>query len=172
MISYKERLNHITTFIFDIDGVLTNGDILVFHDEAVRILNNRDGFAMHLASKLGYKLFVISGGKSEPVKKKLLEIGVHEVHLGASNKVPVYQSILEQHGLTDQEVLYMGDDIPDIRVMQLVGCATCPQDACHEVKSVAHYQSPFNGGKHAVRDVIEQTLRVQGKWLTEESYVW
>ena len=172
MMTYKERLNHITTFIFDIDGVLTNGDVIIHNDDAVRILNNRDSYAMHIAAKMGYKLFIISGGKSESVKKHLLEIGVHEVHLGAFNKIPVYEAILNNHQLKDNEVLYMGDDIPDYKVMQRVGCATCPQDACHEIKAIAHYQSTFNGGRHAVRDVIEQTMRVQGKWFTEEAFEW
>lgn len=172
MMTYKERLNHITTFIFDIDGVLTNGDVILYKDEVVRTLNSRDGYAMQLATKMGFSVFVISGGSCEIVKKRLLDLGVKEVHLRAYNKIEVYQSLLENHNLKDSQILYMGDDIPDYKVMQRVGCATCPQDAAVEIKDIAHYQSPFNGGRFAVRDVIEQTLRVQGKWMTEEAFQW
>ncbi len=172
MMTYKERLNHITTFIFDIDGVLTNGDVTIYKDEVVRTLNSRDGYAMQLAAKMGFSVFIISGGSSELVKSRLLDLGVTEVYLRAYNKIEVYNSLLEKYNLEDTNILYMGDDIPDFKVMQRVGCATCPQDAAIEIKEIAHYQSPFNGGRFAVRDVIEQTLRVQGKWMTEEAFQW
>lgn len=172
MTTYKERLNKITTFIFDIDGVLTNGDIAIYKDEIVRTLNSRDGFSIQLAAKMGFNVFVISGGSSEPVKTRLLNLGVKEVVLRASNKVTVYESLLEKYNLTEEEILYMGDDIPDYKVMKRVGCATCPQDAAVEIKSISHYQSPFYGGRFAVRDVIEQTLRVNNKWFTEEAFEW
>lgn len=172
MMTYKERLNNITTFIFDIDGVLTNGDIAIYKDEIVRTLNGRDGFAIQLAAKMGFNVFVISGGNSEPVKQRLLNLGIKEVFLSASNKITVYESLLEKYNLTENEILYMGDDLPDYKVMQRVGCATCPQDAAVEIKSICHYQSPYNGGRFAVRDVVEQTLRVQNKWFTEEAFEW
>jgi 3-deoxy-D-manno-octulosonate 8-phosphate phosphatase (KDO 8-P phosphatase) len=170
--TYKERLNKITTFIFDIDGVLTNGDITIYQDEIVRTLNSRDGYAMQLAAKMGFNIFIISGGSSEPVKERLLHLGVKEVHLRAHDKLSVYQSLIERHGLTDEEIVYMGDDIPDYKVMQRVGCATCPQDAAIEIKSISHYQSPFGGGRFAVRDIVEQTLRVHEKWMTDEAFQW
>lgn len=172
MISYKERLNHISTFIFDIDGVLTNGDVLILNDEIGRVLNTRDSYAMRMAANRGYSVFILSGGNSQSMKDRLLNLGVKEVFLDASNKLRVYDSLLEKYKLTDKEILYMGDDIPDHKVMERVGCATCPQDAVVEIKAISHYQSPFYGGKHAVRDVIEQTMRVQGKWFTEESFEW
>lgn len=172
MMTYKERLNKITTFIFDIDGVLTNGDVMIYKDEIVRTLNSRDGFSIQLAEKMGFNVFVISGGSSEPVKIRLENLGVKEVFLRSVNKVNIYESLLEKYNLTDEEILYMGDDLPDYKVMQRVGCATCPQDAAVEIKEISHYQSPFYGGRFAVRDVIEQTLRVQNKWFTEKAFEW
>lgn len=172
MMTYKERLNHIAAFIFDIDGVLTNGDVTIYKDEVVRTLNSRDGYAIQLATKMGFSVFVISGGSSESVKSRLLDLGVKEVYLRAYNKIEVYESLLENYHLQDSQILYMGDDIPDYKVMQRVGCAACPQDAAVEIKDIAHYQSPFNGGRFAVRDVIEQTLRVHDKWMTEEAFQW
>lgn len=172
MMTYKERLNKITTFIFDIDGVLTNGDVTIYKDEIVRTLNSRDGFSIQLAEKMGFNVFVISGGSSEPVKIRLENLGVKEVFLRSANKVNVYESLLEKYNLTDEEILYMGDDLPDYKVMQRVGCATCPQDAAVEIKEISHYQSPYYGGRFAVRDIIEQTLRVQEKWFTEKAFEW
>lgn len=172
MISYKERLNHITTFMFDVDGVLTNGDILLFRDEFVRTLNVRDSYAMQYAVKMGYNIMVITGGTSQEVKNRLLALGVHEVHLNSSNKLTVYNNIKENHKLKDEEILYMGDDIPDYEVMTKAGVAACPQDAAIEIKHISHYQSPFNGGKFCARDVIEQTLRVQKKWFSDEAFEW
>lgn len=172
MISYKERLNHVTTFMFDIDGVLTNGDIMIFKDEIVRTLNSRDSYALQYASKLGYKIIIITGGNSNEIKERLLGLGVNEVHLASYNKLNVYNQVKLDHTLNDEEILYMGDDIPDYEVMLQAGVATCPQDASIEIKNISHYQSPFNGGRHCVRDVIEQTLRVQKKWFTDEAFEW
>ena len=172
MTSYKELLNPITTFIFDVDGVLTNGDISIFKGEMVRTLNAKDGYAIQYASKMGYRILVITGGQSEEIKSRLLEIGVEEVCLSSFNKINVYNKLKEKYKFTDDQVLYMGDDIPDYEVMQKVGIATCPQDAVMEIKHISHYQSPFMGGKNCVRDVIEQTLRVQSKWFTEKAFEW
>lgn len=172
MTSYKERLNKITTLIFDIDGVLTNGDIVVLKGEMARILNSRDGYALQYASKMGYRILVITGGSSEEVKNRLLEVGVTEVCLRSSNKLAVYEELKVKYNFFDEEVVYMGDDIPDYQVMKVVGLASCPQDAAVEIKKISHYQSPFNGGRHCVRDIIEQTLRVQGKWFTEKAFEW
>lgn len=172
MISYKERLNHITTFLFDVDGVLTNGDVLLFQNEILRTLNSRDAYAIQYAIKMGYKIIIVTGGNSQDVKDRLLGLGVQEVHLSSFNKMNVYNDIKERHTLTDAEILYMGDDIPDYQVMKHAGVAACPQDAAVEIKAISHYQSPFNGGRHCVRDVIEQTLRVQKKWFTAEAFEW
>lgn len=172
MISYKERLNSISTFIFDIDGVLTDGTVFPYEGDLLRGLNSKDGYAIQYAVKKGYKVFIITGGNSEPVKNSLLHLGVSEVHLRSSDKVAVYKQIKENHQLQDNEVLYMGDDLPDYQVMRMVGMAACPQDAVIEIKHVSHYQSPYYGGKGCARDVIEQVLRVQDNWFHEEAFVW
>lgn len=172
MISYKEKLARISTFIFDVDGVLTNGDVMLIDDSVVRTLNSRDSYSIQYAAKLGYKVLIITGGDSESVKKRLLGLGATEVCLKASNKLHVYDTLKTKYGIEDEEVLYMGDDIPDYHVMTKVGVATCPQDAATEIKKISDYQSPKNGGRHCVRDVIEQTLRVQEKWFKDEAFEW
>ena len=153
MTSYKEKLNPVTTFIFDVDGVLTDGSVIMYKDEVVRTLNSRDG-------------------NSEAIEKRLETLGVTEVCMRAHNKVDVYDTLKEKYGFEDEEVLYMGDDIPDYQVLQIVGVSTCPQDAAVELKTICDYQSPYNGGRHCVRDVIEQTMRVQGKWFSEKAFEW
>jgi 3-deoxy-D-manno-octulosonate 8-phosphate phosphatase (KDO 8-P phosphatase) len=172
MTSYKEKLKDITTLIFDIDGVMTNGDVLIFSNEIVRTLNSRDAYAIQYAVKQGLNIFVISGGNSPTVKDRLLHLGAKEVILSSFNKLKTYTELKGKYGISDHETLYMGDDIPDYEIMQTVGLATCPQDAAVEIKAIAHYQSPFNGGRHCVRDIIEQTLRVQGKWMQENAFHW
>lgn len=172
MTSYKEQLNKINTFIFDVDGVLTNGNVMLYNDEVIRTLSSRDAYALQYASKMGYKIFIITGGNSNQVKVRLLELGCHEVILASSTKIDSYNQLKEKYNFSDDQALYMGDDIPDYQVMTTVGLATCPQDAVMEIKSISHYQSPYNGGDKCVRDVIEQTLRVQDKWFKEEAFTW
>lgn len=165
--SYKEILNDITTFIFDIDGVLTDSSVHVSQNgEMLRIMNIRDGFAMKAAIESGYNLCIISGGSNEGVRIRLQNLGISEIHLGASDKVKTFKEYAEIHKINPEQVLYMGDDIPDYHVMQLVGLPTCPQDAVAEIKAISKYISHKNGGRGAVREVIEQVLKVQGKWNT------
>ncbi len=172
MISYKEKLPNISTFIFDVDGVLTNGDIILLKEDFVRTLNSRDAYAMQYAVKSGFRILIITGGSSELVAERLLSLGVEEVRLRSNNKLVVYRELQEKYGFSDEEVLYMGDDIPDFEVLKQVGVSTCPQDAAVEIKAISDYQSPYNGGKHCVRDVIEQTLRVQDKWFKDNALEW
>jgi len=172
MTSYKEKLNPVTTFIFDVDGVLTDGSVLLFNDEVVRTMNSRDGYALQFAAKIGYRILIITGGNSPAVEKRLLNLGVTEVCMKASDKLEVYESLKAKYNFEDEQVLYMGDDIPDYNVMQIVGVSTCPQNAAVEIKAMCDYQSPFAGGRHCARDVIEQTLRVQGKWFTNKAFEW
>jgi 3-deoxy-D-manno-octulosonate 8-phosphate phosphatase (KDO 8-P phosphatase) len=172
MLSYKQKLPKITTFIFDVDGVLTDGQVLLMNDDVIRTLNSRDGFALQHASKMGFKLYIITGGKSQDVKDRLLGLGIHEVFLSSANKLKVYLELQQREGFADEQVLYMGDDLPDIPVLKQVGVSTCPQDAAPELKAFVDYQSPYNGGRFAVRDVIEQTMKVQGKWLVPEAFEW
>ncbi|MFM8243454.1 MAG: KdsC family phosphatase [Crocinitomicaceae bacterium] len=172
MQNYKIKLNKISTFIFDVDGVFTDGKVYVINDDVIRALNSKDGYAVQYATKLGYKIFIITGGNSQQVKDRLLNLGINEVHLAVKRKLECYENILLRFQLLPEEVLYMGDDIPDIPVLKKVGVSTCPQDACSDVKMLVDYQSHRNGGLGCVRDVIEQTLRVQGKWLLEEAFEW
>jgi len=133
----------------------------------LRTFNIKDGYALQLAVKKGYHVCIISGGRGEAMLKRFEGLGINNVFLGVADKVAVYQSLCEQYGLSAEQVLYMGDDIPDLKIMQLVGLATCPADAVPEIKAVSHYISPYTGGKTAVRDVIEKVLKVQQKWSDE-----
>ena len=172
MKSYKEKLPAIKTFIFDVDGVLTTGEVILNDGKVIRTMHSKDGYAIQYAVKMGYRILIITGGNSVDVKDRLLGLGIQEVFLSAHNKVEVYQHCKEKYGFDDLEVLYMGDDIPDYKVMQIVGVSTCPQDSAIEIKAMCDYQSPIGGGKGCVRDVIEQTLRCQGNWFTEKAFAW
>lgn len=164
-ISYKQLLPKITTFIFDVDGVLTNGMLTIMPSgELVRHMNVKDGYAMKTALNKGFKVCIISGGTNQAVKSRLAALGIQDIYLGAHNKIEQYKEIVAKYNLTLEEVLYMGDDIPDIPVMQKVGMPSCPNDAVPEVQKTAKYISNIKGGEGCVRDVIEQVLRVQGKW--------
>lgn len=163
--SYKEIMNQIDTFIFDVDGVLTDSSVHVTElGEMQRIMNIRDGFAMKAALESGYNVFIISGGNNAGVKIRLQNLGLTEIHLASPNKVETFKNLLSKHKINPENVLYMGDDIPDYHVMQLVGLPTCPQDAVPEIKAISNYISHVNGGRGAVRDVVEQVMKVQEKW--------
>ena len=164
--SYKEYLKHITTFIFDIDGVLTDGSVMVTTSgDMLRSMNIKDGYALKTAVDRGYNICIISGGSNEGVRLRLNGLGINNVFLGAHNKIEQLNNYLDSNTIDLKNVLYMGDDIPDFPVMKLVGLPTCPQDAVPEIKAISKYVSHKNGGKGAVRDVIEQVLKVQDKWL-------
>ncbi len=168
MKSYKEKMNDITTFIFDVDGVLTDGTVHVAADgEMLRNMNIKDGFAMKAAIESGYNVCIISGGKNEGVRTRLRNLGVTDIYLGSADKVETFKEYIDIYNIKAEQVLYMGDDIPDYHVMKLVGLPSCPQDAVSEIKSISAYISHINGGKGAVRDVIEQVMKVQGKWHTQ-----
>jgi 3-deoxy-D-manno-octulosonate 8-phosphate phosphatase (KDO 8-P phosphatase) len=163
--SYKEIMNDITTFVFDVDGVLTDGSVNISATgEMLRKMNIRDGYAMKAAIESGYNVCIISGGSNEGVRIRLKNLGITDIHLGSPDKVETFKEYCELYSISKENVLYMGDDIPDFHVMKLVGLPTCPQDAAPEIKSISNYISHFNGGKGAVRDVIEQVMKVQGKW--------
>lgn len=160
-----QNLKNITTFIFDVDGVLTNGTVIATESgELLRSFNIKDGYALQLAAKKGYHVCIISGGKGVAMSKRFEGLSVADVFLGVHNKVEVFNNYLQQKGISPNQVLYMGDDIPDAEVMKLVGIATCPADAVEEIKAIAHYISPKNGGEAAARDVIEKVLKVQYNW--------
>jgi len=165
--SYKEIMNDIDTFIFDVDGVLTDGSVFVTNEgEILRTMNIRDGYALKAAVESGYNVCIISGGSNEGVRVRLRNLGITDIHLGAPDKVETFKEYTELYTINPENVLYMGDDIPDYHVMQLVGLPTCPQDAAPEIKAISGYISHKNGGKGAVREVIEQVMKVQGKWMS------
>lgn len=165
-LNYKELLQHINTFIFDIDGVLTEGSVHVTTDgELLRTMNIRDGYAMKAAIENGYRICIISGGTNEGVRVRLQNLGIQEIYLGRLQKTETFKELLVKYGIDASQVLYMGDDLPDYPVMQLVGLPTCPQDAVPEIKAISRYISHKNGGKGAVRDVIEQVMKEQGTWM-------
>ncbi|MBQ0732949.1 KdsC family phosphatase [Aquimarina celericrescens] len=166
--SYKEYLRHITTFIFDVDGVLTDGIVIINTDgELLRTMSIKDGYALKTAVQQGFNVCIISGGKNEGVRQRLKGLGITDIYLGAHHKVEQLDEYLDIYNIKSENVLYMGDDIPDMPVMQMVGLPTCPQDAVAEIKEISKYVSFKKGGKGCVRDVIEQVLKVQGKWISD-----
>jgi len=173
MSNYKEKLKHITTIIFDYDGVLTGGTVLINAEgELLRTANVKDGYAMKHASEMGLRIAIISGGRSESVKLRMAPLGITDVFLNVRDKLKTYKEYVETHQLKAEEILFMGDDIPDYPLMKEVGVATCPADAAEEIKSAATYISFQKGGKGCARDIIEQVMKVQGKWFNEQSMLW
>jgi 3-deoxy-D-manno-octulosonate 8-phosphate phosphatase (KDO 8-P phosphatase) len=173
MPNYKALLKGVTAFIFDYDGVLTDGSVIMTETgEALRIANIKDGYALQLAVRKGYHVAVISGARSMSMVHRLEALKVKDVFLGVSDKLAVYRDYLKAKGIDDNQALFMGDDIPDYEVMKVAGVPTCPADAAEEIKKMAVYISPFPGGKGCVRDVIEQVLKIQGKWMDGEAFSW
>jgi 3-deoxy-D-manno-octulosonate 8-phosphate phosphatase (KDO 8-P phosphatase) len=163
-INYKQQLQTIRCLIFDVDGVLTNGSLIVMPDELYRIMNIRDGFALKEAVTSGYIVAIISGGKSESVRSRLNNLGVNDVYLGVEYKSKIVEELTVKYNLKKEEILYMGDDLPDYDVMSGAGMPCCPADACPEIKSISAYISSYKGGEGCVRDIIEQLMRLHGKW--------
>jgi len=158
----------VTAFIFDIDGVLTDGTVLILQDGLqARQMHVKDGFALQMAVKNGYNVFIISGGISEESKKRLEYLGIKEIYLGIADKTKFVTDLLKAKKIKWEEVLYMGDDLPDMPLMNKVGLSCCPADAVSEVKSVVKYISLIKGGWGCVRDVIEKVLKVNGQWKYE-----
>ena len=172
MINYD--LTRIRAIIFDVDGVLSAETItLSAEGEPLRTVNIKDGYAIQLAQKLGLRIVILTGGKTEAVRLRYARLGVEDIFMGCAVKVKAYDEFLERYGLKDEEVMYMGDDIPDLEIMRRVGCPVCPKDACPEVLETSIYVSHLRGGYGCGRDVIEQTLRAQGKWvMNENAFGW
>lgn len=163
--NYKQILNDITTFVFDIDGVLTDGTLNVtMEGQLLRTMNVKDGFALKKALKEGYEILIISGGTNEGTRTRLKDLGITNVHLGIQDKVECLEEFLDIYEIQPKNVAYMGDDVPDIYPMQKIALPTCPQDAVNEVKAVSRYVSHKNGGQGCVRDLIEQVMKAQNKW--------
>ena len=160
--------NNITTFIFDVDGVLTDGAIWSYdHEEYVRRFYVKDGYAIEKAIAQGYRVIIISGGNEKNVLNRLSFLGVKHIHLGVKNKLELYTKLQQELGFTSNEVLYMGDDIPDLKVMSQVLISACPKDAANDVIAQSKFVSLFNGGFGAVREVIEKVLKARGDWSIE-----
>jgi 3-deoxy-D-manno-octulosonate 8-phosphate phosphatase (KDO 8-P phosphatase) len=167
MIHYD--LQKIRAIVFDLDGVLSCSTIaLDLEGTPLRTVNIKDGYAIQLAMKMGLRIAIISGCKIEAVRTRYEGLGMEDIYLGAAVKIKTYEEFKSKYGLEDDEVMFMGDDIPDLEVMHRVGCPVCPKDACHEIREVSIYISGYDGGKGCGRDVIEQTLKAQGKWLKDE----
>ncbi len=165
MINYD--LAKIKAVVFDVDGVLSR-DTIPLHPsgEPMRTVNIKDGYAIQLAVKMGLRIAIITGGTSEATVKRYGRLGVEDIYMGCSVKIDTFKAFLAKYGLAPDQVAYMGDDIPDYEVMRLCACPVCPADACADIKSVSIYISNVCGGCGCARDVIEQVLRAQGKWLT------
>lgn len=173
MTNYKEDLSGITTFIFDYDGVLTNGVVLITNSgDQLRTGHVKDGYALQLAIKSGYRVAVISGGYSESMRHRCNALKLTDVFLGVENKIRVFEDYIQRIGVSPEEVLYMGDDIPDYQVMLRVGMPVCPADAAEEIRKISRYISHFNGGEGCVRDIIEQVMKIQGKWMNGNAFHW
>ena len=165
MSNILELFKPIRTFVFDVDGVLTDGSLLATEEgHLLRRMNIKDGFALQLAVKKGYKIWIISGAKSEAVRARLNKLGVTDVHIGIETKKELLLEIAEESKTHFDSILYMCDDVPDYAAMQLCGLPCCPADAVDEIKEVARYISPSKGGEGCVRDVVEKVLKLNGDW--------
>ena len=163
-----ERFQNVKLFVFDVDGVLTDGSLYVFADgEQARKMNIKDGFALQLAVKKGYRLLIISGAQSEGVANRLEKLGITDVFMKVGDKHEVLKKCLTEHDIPTEQVLFMGDDMPDYQVMKKAGIACAPADAMPEIKALAHYISTRKGGEGCVRDVIERVLKLNGHWELE-----
>ena len=173
MESFLNKLKDISTFIFDVDGVLTDGSVFIDDKgDQYRQFNIKDGNAIQLSVMCVYVVCAISGSRSKIPIHRLNSLGVKDVYVGAHTKTDNLKGYMEEKHVLPASVLFMGDDIPDIDAMKLAGLAVCPADAAEEIKAISHYISPYNGGQGAVRDVIEKVLKVQGKWMSEQAYSW
>jgi len=173
MSNFKEDLVKIRAFAFDVDGVLASPKVYLHPDgELLRTMNTKDGYAIQYAVRRGYPVAIITGGKSESVGIRFRNLGLTDIYLGSSYKADDFQNFIAKYDIKAEEVLYMGDDLPDYEVMQKAGVACCPADAVEEIKSVADYISHLPGGEGCARDIIEQVLRLHGRWMDGESFVW
>ena len=164
MINYD--LKKIKAVVFDVDGVLSAGTILMDEKgDPVRTINIKDGYAIQLAVKHGLQLAIMTGGHNENVRSRYEYLGVKDVYINCSMKIKTWEEFLKKYDLKEEEIIYVGDDIPDYEVMQSAGCPCCPKDACAEIKQIACYISDCKGGYGVARDILEQVLKAQGNWI-------
>lgn len=172
MINYE--LKKIKAIVFDVDGVLSLNTIAMDSEGVpVRTMNIKDGYAIQLAVKLGLKIALMTGGRNEEIRKRYAYLGVQDVFLNCKVKLNTWDTYLKENNLQPEEIIYVGDDIPDYEIMQRAGCPCCPKDACADIKAISTYISDCNGGMGVARDIIEQVLRAQGKWLkSAKAFGW
>lgn len=172
MANYKEELTRIKAFVFDVDGVFSGNITLTESGEQLRTMNIKDGYAVQLAIKMGFKVAIITGGYSEGICKRFEWLGVKDVYMRSEQKTKEFKSFISKYSLKLSEVVYMGDDLPDYEIMKITGLPVCPADAAIEIKEISKYISALNGGNGCVRDIIEQVLRSQGKWMNNNAFKW
>ena len=173
MADFKSLMNHVKAFVFDVDGVFTDGQVYLFPGEDfVRAVNIKDGYAIQHCIKMGFPVAIISGGKSDEVAKRFQKLGVTDIYMGASSKLDLYEDFRMKYQYEHHNILFMGDDIPDYEIMKIVGVPTCPADAASEIKEAAVYISDKGGGKGCVRDVVEQVMRLHKKWMDKNAFEW
>lgn len=171
--NFKEDLAKIRAFAFDVDGVMAKSEVYLSPEgELLRSMNTKDGYALQYASKRGYPIAIITGGTSGSVGLRFQVLGITDVYLGSADKVENFEDFREKYKLKADEILFMGDDLPDLKVMEKAGVACCPSDAVEEIKSISAYISHQPGGTGCVRDIIEQVLRLHGKWMDGEVFLW
>ena len=168
-----EELKNIKAFVFDVDGVMTDGSVMATEDgHFLRTFNIKDGYAIQHANKLKYPIAIISGGNSQGIIKRFEQLGLQDIYVGQQHKQNAFNEFCKKYQLQASDILYMGDDMPDYELMQKVGLATCPNDAAKDIKAICHYISPYSGGKACVRDVIEMTLKIHEKWWNDHTHTW
>ena len=173
MAFFKEELKRVKAFAFDVDGVFTDGKVVLHPSgDLLRIMNTKDGYAVQLAIKKGYPIAIITGGYSESVRERFKRLGVTDIYLKSTDKIKDFEDFYFKYGLDPDDILYMGDDVPDIEVMKRAGVPTCPADSVPEVKLLAKYISDLKGGEGCVRDVLEQVMRLHGKWNGAGGFEW
>ena len=169
--NFKEEIAKIEAFVFDVDGVFTDGRItLTPEGEFIRSYNSKDGYAVAYALKKGYKVCIISGGRGKALEMRFKMLGANKIITGCMDKIVELQQFMEEYGLKNHQVAFMGDDLPDLEAMAHCGIAVCPSDAAAEIVEISHYVSPFRGGEGCVRDIIEQVLRARGDWAHEKGF--
>jgi len=173
MSSINYDLRKIKAFLFDVDGVLSKDAIAIYpNGEPVRTMNIKDGYAMQLAVKTGYQVGIITGGNTEAVRIRFTKLGLQHIYMSSHDKTKDMNDFLNKTGLSPDEVIYVGDDIPDYKVMQMVGLPIAPKNAAHEIRAIAKYISLIDGGEGVARDIIEQTMKAQDKWMGDEAFCW
>lgn len=169
----RKLLHAVKGFAFDVDGVFTNGSVMLHPGgEFIRMMNIKDGFAVQHAVKMGYPIAIITGGYSRTVRKRFAVLGVKDIYMKSANKIAAFEAFLSKYQLKADDILYMGDDLPDYEVMKRAGFPACPADSAEEIKQLSLYVSHKQGGEGCVRDVIEQVLRLQGKWMNDFTFIW